>query len=153
MSKNAASIDQIKLACKYVYDLIEQGVTENYAIRTMELMVDSYAKFRVMGNAKPNNPDEVPLWSREARRLRAFVPSATGYFIVEHGTPRRTFARLVLNLYRNNLLTEAGMNELVDRYWKLAVLTLEEDGRLNRIARSGMSDRPEDRWKLAGITF
>ncbi|MEW5685743.1 MAG: hypothetical protein AB1942_12555 [Pseudomonadota bacterium] len=45
------------------------------------------------------------------------------------------------------------MAELVSRYWKLAVITVEEDARLNRVARSTVYDNPDERWKAAGIEF
>ncbi len=45
------------------------------------------------------------------------------------------------------------MQRLVERYWKLAVITLEEDQRLNKVARSKMYDTPEKRWSAAGINF
>lgn len=72
---------------------------------------------------------------------------------VEHGTPRRGFARKLLALYQKNELTAATMVELVDRDYRLAVITLEEDQYLNRIARSKMFDTPEERWAAAGIEF
>ena len=42
---------------------------------------------------------------------------------------------------------------MVDRLWKLAVITLDEDRHLNKTARSLMFDTPEARWKAAGIKF
>jgi hypothetical protein len=46
------------------------------------------------------------------------------------------------------------MNNLVKRYWKLAVITLEEDARLTKAAPCAtMFDTPELRWATAGIVF
>jgi N-glycosylase/DNA lyase len=45
------------------------------------------------------------------------------------------------------------MNTLVKRDYKLAVITVDEDRRLNRIARSKTFDAPEKRWAAAGISF
>jgi hypothetical protein len=45
------------------------------------------------------------------------------------------------------------MAKLVERYWKLAVISLEEDKRLNKVARSKAFKTPEDRWAAAGIEF
>jgi hypothetical protein len=39
------------------------------------------------------------------------------------------------------------MAKLVKRYWKLAVITLEEDNRLNKVARSRAFKTPEARWQ------
>jgi hypothetical protein len=50
-------------------------------------------------------------------------------------------------------LTEDAMATLIKRFWKLAVITIEEDGRLNRIARSRAADSPDERWRRAGISF
>jgi hypothetical protein len=45
------------------------------------------------------------------------------------------------------------MAELIEREYKLAVITLKQDRRLNRIARSKKFDTPEERWAAAGIEF
>jgi hypothetical protein len=45
------------------------------------------------------------------------------------------------------------MNTLATKYYKVAVITLDEDKCLNKIARSKIFRRPDDRWKLAGIKF
>ncbi|MBX2897939.1 MAG: hypothetical protein KF763_21025 [Cyclobacteriaceae bacterium] len=37
MSRNALSIEQIKLACRHVDELIEAGFSENFAIRSLEI--------------------------------------------------------------------------------------------------------------------
>jgi hypothetical protein len=53
-----------------------------------------------------------------------------------------------------NKLNARTMNNLVKRYWKLAVITLEEDARLTKAApRATMFDTPELRWAAAGIVF
>jgi hypothetical protein len=72
---------------------------------------------------------------------------------VEHGTPRRSFARKVLKLYQRDNLNAKTMAKLIKRYWKLAVITLEEDERLNKVARSKIFKTPEERWAAAGIAF
>ena len=78
---------------------------------------------------------------------------ARDYFRVEHGTPRRGFARKFLSLYQHKELNEVKVKELVERHWKLAVITLDEDQLLNKKARSQVYDTPEERWKEAGIEF
>jgi hypothetical protein len=94
-------------------------------------------------------------WSIAARQLLAENPTAKprDHFRVEHGTPRRAFARMVLQLYENGKLTEPAMAELVNSSWKLAVITLEEDAHLNRFARSKVFSSPDERWKAANILF
>jgi hypothetical protein len=72
---------------------------------------------------------------------------------VEHGTPRRGFARRVLGRYQRNELSSATMDELVKRDYRVAVITLEEDQRLNQVARSRVFATPEERWAAAGIEF
>ena len=155
MSKNAITIDQLRIACRHVEEMRAAGVTENLAIRTLELFADVYAKLRVVGNASPHHVDEVKLWSVKARQLRNAKPDAKprDNFRVEHGTPRRGFAREVLALYRKDKLNERTIKELVKRHWKLAVITLDEDQHLNKTARSQMFDTPEERWRKAGIEF
>jgi hypothetical protein len=72
---------------------------------------------------------------------------------VEHGTPRRGFALMVLELYQKEKLNKKSMERLVNKYWRLAVITLEEDARLNKIARTEIFRTPDERWAFAGIKF
>lgn len=155
MSKNAITIDQIRLACRHVDEMKAAGVSENLAIRTLELFCDVYAKIHTGGSATPHHVNQVSLWSVEAKRIRDGNPDAKpkDHFRVEHGAPRRPFARMVMTLYRDNNLNDAALNDLVKKHWRLAVITLEEDQRLNRIARSRMFDTPEERWAAADIIF
>jgi hypothetical protein len=108
VSKNKITIDQLLVACHHVEELREARVTENLAIRTLELFADVYAKLRVMGNANPNRASEVKLWSKAALDLKKARPNARANecFRVEHGTPRRAFARMVMDRYRDGALTE-----------------------------------------------
>jgi len=154
-SRNAVTIDHLALACRHLEEMIAAGVTENGAIRTLELFADVYAKCYKGGSATPHHVDQVDLWSVKARRIRSRMPDAKprDYFRVEHGTPRRGFARKVLELYRKDKLSAKTMAKLVERYWKLAVITLEEDERLNKVARSKTFNTPEERWAAAGIWF
>ncbi len=148
-------MDQLNLACRHVEEMMAAGATENSAIRTLELFADVYAKLLMGGSATPYHVDQVELWSVKAKNMRKKNPDGKpkDLFRVEHGTPRREFARKVLILYRKSSLNEKSMQRLAHRYWKLAVITLEEDQRLNRVARSRMFATPEKRWLAAGINF
>jgi hypothetical protein len=93
MSKNALTVDHLRLACRHVEEMIAADVTENFAIRTLELFADVYAK-RHMGGKGQNSPHhvaQVGLWSVAALELREAKPLARPieHFRVEHGTPRR----------------------------------------------------------------
>ena len=153
MSKNAITIEQLNLACRHFNEMMTAGVTENMAIRTLESFADVYAKLHTGGSATPNHVDQVKLWSVEARKMRDAHPNAKprNHFVVEHGTPKRTFARMTMDLHREGKLNDKTMRQLVKRYWKLAVITLKEDRRLNKVARSKMFDTPEKRWAATGI--
>lgn len=155
MSVNAISIEHLLLACRHVEEMQAAGITENFAIRMLELFTDVYAKRRNGGSVTPHAADDVELWSIEAKRIRRKDPNAKprDHFRVEHGTPRRAFARMVMDLYMAENLSEASMNDLVDRKWKLAVVTLDEDRRLNKIARDRAFETPEARWAAADIKF
>ncbi|MDZ4733515.1 MAG: hypothetical protein SGJ16_08005 [Nitrospirota bacterium] len=146
---------QLNIACRHVEEMMAAGVTENMAIRTLELFTDVYAKLQMVGSATPHHVDQVELWSVKARNLRRKMPDGKpkDLFRVEHGTPRREFARKTFALYQKGKLNEKSMEKLVHRYWKLAVITLEEDQRLNKVARSRMFATPEKRWSAAGIKF
>jgi len=154
-SKNEVTIDHLKLSCRHIREMINEGITENHSIRILELLTDVYAKLHMGGTASPHHVSQVKLWSKAARKIKKLNPKAKpqDYFRVEHGTPRREFSRMVLQLYIENKLNKKIMNHLVKKYWKLAVITLEEDKKLNKIARSKMFDTPEKRWANADIKF
>jgi hypothetical protein len=155
VSKNAITIEQLKLACRHVGEMVAAGVTENLAIRTLELFVDVYAKVHMGGSATPHHVDQVKLWSLKAKRLREAIPDAIprDYFRVEHGTPRRCLARKVLTLFEKDKLNASTMTKLVEHEFKLAVITLAEDRQLNQIARSKPFATPDERWAAARIKF
>lgn len=155
MSKNKITIDQLRLACRHVGEMQKQGVTENLAIRTLELFANIYAKLSMGGRPSPDHVSHYTLWSREARRLKKKKSNGKpkDMFRVEHGTPRRAFARMVLDLYNKDRLNEKAMLKIVEDHWRVAVVTLKEDQRLNKIARSTVFPTPEERWAKSGIRF
>jgi hypothetical protein len=155
MSKNLPTIEHLRIACRHIDELMAAGVTENHAIRTLELFSDYYAKVHNGGSVVPHHVDEVQLWSMAARKLRTDNPlaKAQGHLIVEHGTPKRAFARKIRELYQKGDLNPQSLSKIVEQYWKLAVITVEENERLNKVARSKMYDTPELRWAAAGIVF
>ena len=154
MSKNAITLPQIEVACRHVAELIKLGMTENLAIRNLELFANVYAKFRSVGSASPDHVDQFELWSQAALAHRASGGERGGRFLrVEHGTPRRQFARLILKAFNEGALTQVWLDTLCDQRWKIAVITLDEDRRLNRMARSKLYDSPQERWQAAGIVF
>lgn len=154
-SKNEVAINHLKLACRHVKEMMNEGITENHAIRILELLTDVYAKLYMGGNASPHHVSQVKLWSKAAKEIKKLHSKAKpqNYFRVEHGTPRREFSRMVLRFYMEKKLNKKTMDHLSKKYWKLAVITLEEDKKLNKIARSKMFDTPEKRWAKAGIKF
>jgi hypothetical protein len=153
--KNSVTIDQLSIACRHFQEMVAAGVTLNMAIRTLELFADVYAKLHMGRSPTPHHVRQVALWSVQAIEVRDRIPDAKprDHFRVEHGTPRRSFACKVLELYRKDRLSEKTMAKLVERYWKLAVITLEEDKHLNKVARSRLFKTPEARWAAAGIKF
>jgi len=157
MSKNQLTVEQIQIACRHVDELMQAGVTQNLAIRSLELYCDLYAKLLHGGKATPHHVTQVhpQHWSRAARILHKKPPSKRvgDYLRVEHGTPRRAFACMVLAMYRKNRLSTATLNALARKRWKLAVITLKEDVILNRVSRSIPFVSPEQRWRAAGIRF
>ena len=154
-SKNALTVAHLEIACRHVKEMMAAGVTENLAIRTLETFTDIYAKRLNGGTSNRHRPKDVELWSKEAKKIRR-KHSLTEYgrlLRVEHGTPRRALARLILSLYTEEKLNERSVNRLAKKYWKLAVITIEEDRRLSKIARSKMYPTPEERWTAADILF
>jgi hypothetical protein len=152
-SKNKLTTDQLKIACRHVRELRAAGVTENLAIRSLEQFADFYAKAQSGGSVTPHHVRQVHRrqWSIAARE--EFERNPLAKLRVEHGTPRRAFAKKVMELFDSDNLTEHAMATLIERFWKLAVITIEQDARLNRIARSKAADSPDERWRMAGISF
>lgn len=150
MSKNAVTIDQLGIACQNVLDLIAAGMSENLAIRNLEQFANIYAKLRQYGHVNPDHASQFERWSVAAIEAELANPGRPygEYLRVEHGTPRRQFARMVLGGFEAGQLTPEWLDDLCDRKWRVAVITHEEDRRLNR---SKACDDPEERWKQAGI--
>lgn len=156
MSKNAPTIDQLKMVCRHVEEMMtDGGMSENWAIRLLEQMTNMYAKYRILGRVKVDHADDYELWSKAARRAKAANPSGAygTYLRVERGTPRRHFAREVLAAYKEEKLTKEWMDRHCDRQWKVAVITQEEDLRLNKLGRSKLYPTPDERWAAAEIEF
>src|SRR5258707_1292733 len=148
MSKNAPTIQQLNIACRHVVELIEAGMSENLAIRSLEIYANVYAKYRVHGEATPDHADQFDHWSKAARKAKAANPNRPygEYLRVEHGTPRRHFARLVLDAFKKRKLTRTWMNRHGDKRWKAAVITHAEDKRLSEGGRSTLLKTPDARW-------
>jgi len=158
LSRNLITIPQLELGCRHVDEMLKAGLTENFAIRLLELFTDSYARQHEGGKGvfSPLHVRNICLWSKAARKLKKKSPNLKpkDYLRVEHGTPRRAFARKILALYREKKLNEKSVNNLVRRYWKLAVITLSEDEKLNKAGfRSKIFAAPGKRWAAGKIAF
>ena len=161
-SKNDITIEQLNTACRHFYELIDLEVTENIAIRQPLKMVDIYAKMRVIGKCSVDKANEFDYWSIEAEKVwkqaQLKDPKAKyGSFVrIEHGTPRTQFTKIVLEKYdQNKTLTIKTMEDLIRNKWKVAVITKEEDARINANGdrRNPKNKSPEKRWADAGIKF
>ena len=152
MSKNAVTVEQLAIACRNVGELRAAGMSENLAIRNLEQFANMYAKLRHPGHLSPDHVRQYRRWSLKALEAEAANPGRRHgeYLRVEHGTPRRQFARMVLSGFESGSLSEEWLNDLCDRMWRVAVITHEEDRLLCR--SSDMGD-PEARWRSAGIEF
>jgi hypothetical protein len=155
MSKNAPTVEQLNIACRHVDELIDAGMSENLAIRSLEIYANIYAKFRALGESNPDYADQYDHWSKAARKAKASNPDRPygQYLRVEHGTPRRHFARLVLDAFKKGKLTKTWMNRHCDKRWKVAVITHAEDKRLSESGRLTLFKTPEERWAAANIKF
>ncbi len=149
------TIEQIACACRHVDELVALGLRENMAIRTLELLVNVHAKCLAGYPPAPDHANQFKLWSTEAMKIMDMTPQERrGRLRVEHGTPRRLFARLVMNLHKENNLNEHSLVELVAKRWRVAIITVEEDARLSQLGlRSESFDDPYERWRRAGIAF
>jgi len=159
ISKNNITPDQLNMVCRHVKEQMDNGITENFAIRPLILMADIYAKLKIIGNASPDSAKQFPIWSKAAvelwREKREEEPKRPPYgkhLRNEHGYGRTAFAKKVLDRYEElNELDKTTIDKLVDDYWRVAVITLDEDKKLNRSNTDGLS--AEKRWEKAGIEF
>ena len=136
---NNINIDQLNLVCIHVEAQIDALISPNFAMRPLILMADVYAKLRIIGNANPDRADQFEKWSNEAVNLwkqklkETPKPSFGSYLRCEHGFGKTKFAEIVLDTFKKNgKLTETTMDNLVDKYWRVAVITLKEDKKLDR---------------------
>ena len=154
MGKNDLTIEQLKIACRHVDELVSAGVSENLAIRTLEVLTDTYAQTRTGGIPKVWSVNNIPheQWSLAALQAKKRKPRAKPgtYLRVEHGTPRRDFSKMIKKLNTSERLTEQSLADLIKKYWRMAVLTHEEDSRLGK---SKTFKTPQERWATAGIRF
>jgi hypothetical protein len=98
--------------------------------------------------------EQVGLWSEKALEEYSKDKKAARNLVREHGAPRTPFAVMILELYLSGNLNEKVMNDKLDLHYKLAVITKDEDKRLNAIrARSKMYPSPDERWAAAGINI
>lgn len=118
--------------CRHFDELVIEGVTMNHAIRLLELSIDVYANHLNGGAPGPYSARKIKLWSRAAKRFKS-KERLGDYVRVEHGTPRRALAHMALKLYRKHKLNKTELDKLVNKHWKLAVITLEEDRRLEKL--------------------
>lgn len=154
MSRNKVTIQQLNLCCRHYFEMLEVGMTENYAIRTLELISNSYAKYLVVGNTSPDHVDQYILWSTAAIQYRLTNKDYTssGKLRVEHGTPKRQFSRLILKAFGAGSLTEIFMENLCRERWKVAVITTDEDKLLSQSKlRSHLAETAHERWEMCGI--
>jgi hypothetical protein len=153
--KNAPTIEQLNMLCRHVVESMESGMSENWAIRLLEQVANMYAKYRVFGYVAVDSADQYTHWSKAALAAKAANPklAAGGHLRVEHGTPRRAFARVVLAAYREGKLTKEWMDAHCATKWKVAVITHDEDKRLNVLGRSKEFSTPDERWAAAKIEF
>ena len=141
------------LGLEYAAKLRETGMLRNYYLWELKHELRTYHFGRNELYAGPNGVpyDQIDLWSERALEEYSRTKS-TRNFVKEHGTPRTPFAMKILDLYLSGNLTEEAINNNMDYYYKLAVVTKDEDRQLNAIgARSEMYETPNERWAAAGI--
>ena len=152
MSINSIKIEQITIAARCMEQLLKSGMTENMAIRHLEFLANVYAKFKTLRKVSVDHVDEFAMWSAAAIRAKKENPEKKvgEYLRVEHGTPRRKFAKLVFMAFKEKKLTERWMNSHCKKLWKVAVVTHEEDKKLNKLRKLDFVT-PEARWTHVGI--
>jgi hypothetical protein len=94
--------------------------------------------------------DSVPVWSVAAKRA-----ANNKEVMIEHGTPKSEFVKLVYDVYIAGKLTEELLRSMVENLWWIAVITKEEDARLSSGGwrSKAHDDGPKARWAAVGIQF
>jgi hypothetical protein len=119
---------------------------DGYARGLHGLKHNSYA--HVSGVSVPL--DTVPVWSVAARQRKAYPKE----LMIEHGTPKSEFVKLVYDVYLAGALTKELLDSMIESLWKIAVITKEEDARLSGAGlRSKRMETVEARWAAVGIQF
>lgn len=152
MSKNEISIEQLKIAADCMIKLLASGMTENMSIRHLEFLANNYAKFKIIGKVSADHVSEYRDWSKAAIKAEKENQNrkAGEYLRVEHGTPRRDFARLVLIAHQKGKLNEVWMNSHCRKLWKVAIISHDEDRVLNGMRKMKFKTA-EMKWAKAGI--
>jgi hypothetical protein len=135
-------------------ELKKSKMSDNFAIRHLEFLANNYAKHNALGRLSPDHADEYKLWSKAALKAKRANPNRKygEYLRVEHGTPRRRFAKMVYDTFQEGALNQKWMDKHCRALWRVAVITHEEDRRLNKLKKREF-DTPEERWAEAGIQF
>ena len=145
--------------CEFCKKSREMGAGDHHTIWWLGNVLDGY--FRGVDGLKTNNYrfisssqirlEDIKLWSVAALAAREANPKAK--VIREHGTPMSAFTKIGYDRYLRDGLTKDVLDDLIAKYYRLAVITDEEDRRLKKLARSRMYDTAEARWAAAGIVF
>jgi hypothetical protein len=94
--------------------------------------------------------DSVPVWSVAAKHA-----ASNKDVMIEHGTPKSEFVKLVYDVYIAGKLTKELLDSMIENLWWIAVITKEEDARLssNGWRSKSHNDGPKARWAAVGIQF
>jgi hypothetical protein len=143
------TLAQQKIMLEAVKQLEALGTSENAYYLLIDDWIDGYMRSLMHEfTAGPYHPLKTRHWSRKA--IEAYKNDKKSLLRVAHGTAKRNISRLVFAHYKAGKLTEDTMLAIAQRYWKIAVLTKEENSRLDKVARSTMHDTPDERWALIG---
>jgi hypothetical protein len=144
----------VLFALEYASKARDAGADPNCYLRELMERIDGANSARRSYYVGPAGYDKfkLELWSMEALRVVSKDPNAIKQLRVEHGSPRAAYAARILDLYIKGILTEEVFYQDLDRLYKLALITLEEDLKLNAAGlRSKMLETPEARWGRVGI--
>jgi hypothetical protein len=146
--------EALLLGLEYAVQLRNIGMVQNFHLWELKHRIEAYFFGYAGLYAGPKGVpyDQIDLWSEKAIEEFSKDKSNVRNFIKEHGTPTTVFAAKILDIYLNGKLTKEVMDHNFETFYKLAVITKAEDGRLNTIgARSKMYETPHMRWVAAGI--
>jgi HK97 family phage portal protein len=128
---------------------IEEGLGQFFRLKGQPAEYIEFSTEALLRSAYKDRIDAL------ARGVQGGILSPNEARMIEHGTPKSEFVKLVYDVYIAGKLTEELLRSTFENLWWIAVITKEEDARLSSGGwRSKAHNHgPKARWAAVGIQF